>query len=287
VNYYSHHIGDYRRDTAHLSLLEHGIYRQMLDQYYLDERPIFVDDAKLMRFLCARSADEMQAVKNVLSDFFVLTDAGYMHKRCDVEIEVFHGKSKSASESANTRWERVRAEKDAKSCEFNANALPTQSEGNANALPTQSEGNANQEPITNNQEPRTKNQEPVKEKTSKSAPPPALPDWIPADAWTAFAAMRKSIKKPLTDSAVPLAVSKLGKLRDAGNDPRAVLEQSTLNSWQGLFEVRREVVASPAGEYRHPQGAPSDLAAAQRAANEEAKRRLGFSFDGEVIDATA
>ena len=50
--------------------------------------------------------------------------------------------------------------------------------------------------------------------------------------------MRKSIKKPITDSAVPLAVSKLDKLRAAGSDPRAVLEQSTLNSWQGLFEVK-------------------------------------------------
>jgi len=24
LNYYSHHIGDYKRDTTHLSLLEHG-----------------------------------------------------------------------------------------------------------------------------------------------------------------------------------------------------------------------------------------------------------------------
>jgi hypothetical protein len=65
-----------------------------------------------------------------------------------------------------------------------------------------------------------------------------LPEWIPEDAWTAFVAMRKKIKAPLTDDAVKLAVTKLEKLMQAGHRPRAVLEQSTLNSWRGLFEVR-------------------------------------------------
>lgn len=65
-----------------------------------------------------------------------------------------------------------------------------------------------------------------------------LPDWIPEDAWTAFVAMRKKIKAPLTDEAVKLAITKLEKLMQAGHRPRAVLEQSTLNSWRGLFEVR-------------------------------------------------
>ncbi len=43
MNYYRHHIGDYRSNTSHLSLLEHGIYRQLLDTYYLSEGPITPD----------------------------------------------------------------------------------------------------------------------------------------------------------------------------------------------------------------------------------------------------
>jgi hypothetical protein len=35
--YYNFNIGDYRRDTVHLSILEHGIYRQLIDTYYLNE----------------------------------------------------------------------------------------------------------------------------------------------------------------------------------------------------------------------------------------------------------
>ena len=31
MNYYSHHIGDYLTATAHLTLLEHGAYRRLID----------------------------------------------------------------------------------------------------------------------------------------------------------------------------------------------------------------------------------------------------------------
>jgi hypothetical protein len=67
----------------------------------------------------------------------------------------------------------------------------------------------------------------------------ALPDWVDSKAWAGFVAMRKAIKKPLADTAVPLALAKLAKLKAAGNDPNEVLEQSTMNSWQGLFEVKQ------------------------------------------------
>lgn len=135
MHYYSHNVGDYRRDTSHLSMLEHGAYRQLMDTYYLTEKPLSLSHADLMRTHSARSADEVQAIENVLKDFFIRTDEGYIHKRCDVEIEAFHAKSSSASESAKARWARVRAEKE------------------ADAMRTHSEGNANHKPITNNQEP--------------------------------------------------------------------------------------------------------------------------------------
>lgn len=152
MHYYSHNVGDYRRDTSHLSLLEHGVYRQLMDTYYLSEKPLSSDHAVLMRTHSARSADEMQAFENVLKDFFVLTDAGYIHKRCDVEIEAFHAKSSSARESAKARWDRVKEER------------------KADAMRTHSEGNANQEPITINQE--LENQEHL----SSSTPPTQKPE---------------------------------------------------------------------------------------------------------------
>ena len=52
--------------------------------------------------------------------------------------------------------------------------------------------------------------------------------------------MRAAIKKPLTEYGKGLAFGKLEKLKAAGNDPNAVLDQSILNAWQGLFPLRVE-----------------------------------------------
>lgn len=70
MHYYQFNIGDYRRRTGHLTPLEHGIYRILLDTYYLDEQPLCGDDAELMRTHSIRSPDEQQAYKNVIKDFF-------------------------------------------------------------------------------------------------------------------------------------------------------------------------------------------------------------------------
>jgi len=68
-----------------------------------------------------------------------------------------------------------------------------------------------------------------------------IPNWIPADAWAGYVEMRVSIKKPLkTERAINLAINTLERLQAEGNDPGAVLDQSTLNGWQGLFAVRVE-----------------------------------------------
>jgi len=130
MHYYNFNIGDYRRQTGHLTLLEHAIYKNLLDSYYLSEQPLCADLAKLMRSQSVRTAEEKQALENVLSDFFELTEDGYRNKTCDEVIAKYHLKSDKARQSAKKRWE-----------------------GNANASKPQSEGNANHKPITNNHKP--------------------------------------------------------------------------------------------------------------------------------------
>ena len=106
MHYYQHNIADYRKDTGHLNLLEHGAYHQLLDQYYLTEQPIPLDESKLFRLMSARSEDEKQAIKNVLNDFFIKTEDGFIHKRCDLEILAYQTKSEKASIAANLRWNK-------------------------------------------------------------------------------------------------------------------------------------------------------------------------------------
>ena len=78
----------------------------------------------------------------------------------------------------------------------------------------------------------------TKETITKEKDP--LPEWIPQEEFEEYRKMRIRNKKPMTDRAVELAVKKLEKLKAAGHDPKEVLEQSTFNSWQGLFPLKPE-----------------------------------------------
>jgi hypothetical protein len=62
--------------------------------------------------------------------------------------------------------------------------------------------------------------------------------------------MRKNLKKPQTDRAAKLVLRKLDALRFHGNDPEAVLDQSTEHCWQGIFELKN----APA----KPQSSPTE-----------------------------
>jgi predicted phage replisome organizer len=53
-----------------------------------------------------------------------------------------------------------------------------------------------------------------------------------------FIDMRKTIKKPMTEKALDLILKKLDKLSNDENEKIAILNQSILNSWQGIFELK-------------------------------------------------
>ena len=88
MNYYSFHIGDYLSATTHLTLLEHGAYRRLLDVYYVNEAHLSSDVSKIHRLAGARTKEEKEAVNSILDEFFTLCDDGYSHDRCDHEIAI-------------------------------------------------------------------------------------------------------------------------------------------------------------------------------------------------------
>jgi uncharacterized protein YdaU (DUF1376 family) len=109
LNYYERHIGDYLKDTSHLSLLEHGIYGRLLDVYYTREGAI--PEAQAARLIGARSKDERDALAAVLGEFFRLVDGMWHQTRCDAEIEAYLGKQAekpAAKDSAKERQRRAR-----------------------------------------------------------------------------------------------------------------------------------------------------------------------------------
>jgi phage replication O-like protein O len=65
-----------------------------------------------------------------------------------------------------------------------------------------------------------------------------IPEWINKETWDAFVEMRKVIKKPMTDRAKELMLGKLEKLKYLGQNVTEVLNQSILNNWSDVYEVR-------------------------------------------------
>ena len=68
----------------------------------------------------------------------------------------------------------------------------------------------------------------------------ALPSWVDKKTWEEFRKMRQRIRKPMTAHAEELLLKDLAKLKAAGQDATAVVEQSIKHSWQGLFQVRQD-----------------------------------------------
>ena len=72
------------------------------------------------------------------------------------------------------------------------------------------------------------------------------PRYFPNDetldrAFADYVAMRKQLKKPMTDRAVDLAIKKINELSGGDNDLAVkIINQSIMNSWQGLFPLKEE-----------------------------------------------
>ena len=174
MNYYEHHLGDYLRDTAHLSMIEDGAYRRLIDAYYIRQAPLPVAPREVYRLARAQTKRDRQAVDTVLREFFTEAGDGWHHGRCDEEIARYLDKTEKARASADARWaaERERARRI-------EDAQRAHSDGTANALRTQCDGNALQSPVTSHQSPEEKR--PRKRGSRLPA------DWKPDEAESRYA----------------------------------------------------------------------------------------------------
>jgi len=202
MHYYQFNIGDYASHTRHLSPIEDIAYRRLLDLYYLHERPLNSGLTSVARQINLREYES--EIKSVLEEFFTLTDDGWINVRADKEIAHFRGKIEQASRAG-----RVSAER-----RFNARSTDVQ--------PTN-----NHKPITNNQ---------IKERNP--IVPAELPDWLNKTDWNDFVEMRKKLKKPMTDRAVKLMLSKLETMKNKGINTSEVLQKSILANWSDVYEPK-------------------------------------------------
>lgn len=228
MNYFQHHIGDYRRDTAHLSLLEHGVYRQLMDMYYLSEQKIPEETEVVYRRLCARTDEEKKAVDTVLSEFFS-RDSGWRHTRCDKEISEYQGKAERARSNGKL------------------GGRPSKTKEVIDGNLSVTELKANHKPLTNNHKPLTKE----KNIGTSATPPVDFFEGVDPQVAKDFTALRAKKKAPITATAM----AEIGKQAAiAGLSLDGALRVCCARGWQGFKAewVEADKPRAGAGQTRMP-----------------------------------
>jgi len=105
--FYPWYVGDYQADTMHLDATGHGIYRQLLDAYWMRQGPLPANDAILMQISRATPA-QWKALKPIIAAFFRVTDTHWHHGRVEQEIQKARDqklvKSKAGIAGNKVRW---------------------------------------------------------------------------------------------------------------------------------------------------------------------------------------
>ena len=118
MNYFPFHLGDYAAHTAHLEPLEDLVYRRLLDLYYLREAAPPADISEVARLIRMRS--NVAEVEAVLHEFFSLSDAGWSHARCDVEIARMREKLDVSDEKHQHEKDRMQRYRERRAAIFTA-----------------------------------------------------------------------------------------------------------------------------------------------------------------------
>ncbi|WP_071768674.1 YdaU family protein [Burkholderia ubonensis] len=158
MNYYPHHIGDFRSGTVNMSRVERWIYRDLIDVYYDTEKPLPLDLDAVCYAVGVSAEEERRAVANLLRFKFTQTDAGYVHERCEIEIAAYRLRAETAQENgkkggrpkkrtaSESGTKQNPAETQEKPSGFSSGSDPV-----ASGPPDITGSKTNQEPITNNQ----------------------------------------------------------------------------------------------------------------------------------------
>jgi uncharacterized protein YdaU (DUF1376 family) len=140
MHYYNFNIGDYARDTTGISLTEDIAYRRLIDNYYLNERPLNGCSSSVARVIGMR--EFVDEVSYILGRYFKQNKHGdWVHNRIEIKLKEYKEQKTKASRAGKASGKARRSKA---------------SERTFNGRSTQSERTLNQ-PITNNQEPITKN----------------------------------------------------------------------------------------------------------------------------------
>lgn len=198
-------------NVASMSMEERGIYITLLSYCWI-EGWLPSGSTKLQR-LCNNPLNWEESWGNI-SPCFYEKDGKLYHKRLEEERR------------KQIEWREKSREGGIKSGEARR-----QSKGGSRVV----EPNANQRATLQSSSSTTNKESIIKNNTKEMA---QAPSWLPKEEFSEFKKMRTRLKKPMTDKAEELIIKKLETLMKEGFKPKEVLEQSIMNSWQGVFPLK-------------------------------------------------
>lgn len=232
--WYAHHIEKYLKKTAHLSMLQHGAYRLMLDHYYNTAEPLPAKLEQVQRVCRAFDEHEKAAVSAILNEFFYLAEDGWHNEPADEELAKM---AELSEKRRNAAKNRVRTNKTETQDAAIDDAIDTTIAG-ANADANAGAIASAIAPTLNTNNISSLRSDIARSKKSKSSEPFVLPDWIPPEVWAAFMEVRKKRRAADTAYALNLIVKDLAKWRELGHDPTEILNKSIKSSWSDVYEPK-------------------------------------------------
>jgi uncharacterized protein YdaU (DUF1376 family) len=212
MHYYKRNLGDYAKKAGRLTMLQHGAYTLLIDSCY--DRELFPTLEEALEWTWASTEAEVEAVKFVLSRFFLLDKDGcYVQDR--ILDELLHYQKNSDTNK------RIADEREAKRRENRTKRVQVVDE----APP--------------NQEPLTINHKPIKDKATSVATPIGVSDSV----WQEFKTLRKAKKAPITQRAIDAITSEANK---AGWTLEKALEECVIRGWQAFKADWVATKANPA-----------------------------------------
>lgn len=219
MNYYERHLGDYSKDTAHLSILEHGVYSLLLDRYYGTEKGIPADQAH--RIARARTKEEKSAVDAILAEFFHLDGVIFKNNRAEAEITKAQARISAARNNGGLGGRPKKAQE----------KTEEKPSGLSLGYEIETQSKAHHAPYTMHQSPDVN----LKPKTQRASRFDALAHLcslgIPDDLASDWLTLRKGKKAPATLTAIDGVVREAKK---AGVTMQVALSMCCEMGWAGF-----------------------------------------------------
>ena len=265
MNYYSHHIGDFRSGAFNMTRLERWIYRDMIDVYYDSESPLPVDFEDICDKLGVSTEEEQKVVTKILRLKFNLSERGYEHERCEEEIAAYRAKSETSKANGKLGGRPKKADENLK--EPSGFSVGSDEVSRANPQLTGSEGN--QEPITSNQEPSKSKASASSEKISLTAD----------GEWTAIApAQRVLWERAYPALSLDAELAKAAAWLMANPKNKKSNYARFLTNWFSRAQDSARPVANGAGYSQQQPNRQEALEARNREVAQRASARMALEF---------